>query len=189
MMEPKQWGMAAAACVALASSPAQAECANVFGCVCGANDVVVVATVLEVRQDGYMSVEIERIEEIEPGAANSFRVGDVVDALPDMQVMEGARAYLTAVGIGATDLSQFNQAEPDGSVICSDVTFEEAEFLRLATAPDCYDLAKAQGIESRCVDEVNGCSLSEPPPDSPASHLGWLVAALAVAARRVRWVP
>jgi hypothetical protein len=148
----------------LVSPPTQADCADAFGCVCRAQDVVVVATVVDVRQDGYIDVEIDRVEEIEPGAAEGFVVGDVVQALPDMQVRQGARAYLTATGPGETDLVQFNQAEADGSVECSGAVFDEEELIATATAPNCTDLAEAKGIRADCVDEYHGCATRRPSP-------------------------
>ena len=184
-MGPKLSSALVAAGLLLASSTAQADCADVFGCVCGSYDVVVVASVLEIRQDGYMSVELEEIHEIEPGAGEAFRVGDVVDALPDLQVHEGARAFLTAATTGSTELVQFNQAESDGSVACSGVIFDEEDFISTATAPNCLDLAKAKGIEPGCIDEVH-CAVRRPTPDRETglSALGWLVAAVGLSLRR-----
>lgn len=148
----------------LGSSAARADCVDVFGCVCGAYDLVVVATVLEVKEDGYMSVELERIEGSVPGVADPWHVGDVVDALPDMQVRQDARAYLTNAGHGATDLLvQFNQAEPSGEVACSGVVFTEEELIETALAADCHDRAKARGIEANCVDEVH-CAVASARP-------------------------
>jgi hypothetical protein len=171
----------------LASSTARADCADVFGCVCSTYDVVVVATVLEMRQDGYMSVELEQIHEIEPGAGDAFQVGEVVDALPDLQVQEGARAFLTAATTGSTDLVQFNQAESDGSIACSGVVFDEEDFIATATAADCLDLARAKGIEPGCVDEVH-CAVRRPAPAREAglSALAAVVAALGLSLRRTR---
>jgi hypothetical protein len=186
-MGPKLLSAIVTGSLLLASSNARADCVDVFGCVCSTYDVVVVATVLEMREDGYMSVELEEVHEIEPGAGDAFQVGAVVDALPDLQVQEGARAFLTAATTGSTDLVQFNQAESDGTVACSGAVFDEDELIATATSPDCLDLARAKGIEPGCVDEVH-CAVRRPTPgrDAGLSALGGLVAALGFALRRTR---
>lgn len=174
----------------LVSFAARADCVDVFGCVCGAYDLVVVATVLEVKEDGYISVELERIEGTVPGAADPWQVGEVVDALPDMQVRQGARAYLTNAGPGATDLLvQFNQADASGEVACSGVVFGEEEFIETALAADCHDRAKARGIEANCVDESH-CAVTRArlghPGRSPATKWLWGLALALSLVRRHR---
>jgi hypothetical protein len=165
------------AAIALATSPAQADCAATCGSICNAVDesVFVRAEVLS-TSNGYSARA--RVAEILGGRATvDVALGDELDVNSQVMVGVGDSVFTTLSRFSdSVETYVWNVSWPirDGMVICDDFdpTVPLDQYLAMATSDDCLDIARDLEVEENCFEDVNGCAVGGGAAGGLAAALG-----------------